>query len=181
MLNQYGLALVDAGMVGLEPQWTVKSNIAKVEAVARKHLKLDRNASCCVSHYAQGGFNKLYKVETEAGCFLMRVTQPVDPSHKTNSEVATTSFICESTDIPVPYIFTYDDSSNNKLGFEWIEMEMLPGSTLQTKWRKLSAEAKQNVVKEAANYQVQLFRHKFDAIGDLFLYPEDQRTSRGVP
>ena len=73
----------------LEPRWTREPDTAKIELIARKHFKLEQNTSCTVKLYAQGAFNKLYKVETESGNSLMRVTLPVDTSNKTNSEVAT--------------------------------------------------------------------------------------------
>jgi aminoglycoside phosphotransferase (APT) family kinase protein len=82
----------------------------------------------------------------------MRITLPVDPSNKTNSEVATNNFVRQNTDIPVPKIFAFDDSRDNELGFEWILMEMLPGATLERKWRKLSKDAKRDLVKQVAKY-----------------------------
>lgn len=180
MAKQDGLEWV-AGTFGLEPRWTAQPNIAKVELLARKHLKLEQNASCHVTFYAQGAFNKLYKIETEAGCSLMRVTLPVDPSNKTNSEVATMNFVRQNTDIPLPQIFAFDDSSENELGFEWILMEMLPGRTLRTKWRKLSEDAKRDLVKQVAKYQAQLFCHKFTAIGNIFVNLGDQPVSKESP
>jgi aminoglycoside phosphotransferase (APT) family kinase protein len=173
MINQNGLEWV-AETFGLEPRWTFEPDIAKVESIARKHLKVKENGFCQLSFYAQGAFNKLYKVETEAGCFLVRVTLPVDPFNKINSEVATINFIRQTTDIPVPQILAFDDTAENELGFEWILMTMLTGGNLRTKWRKLSQDSKQNLVKQIARYQAQLFRHKFSAIGNIFDTPESQ-------
>jgi aminoglycoside phosphotransferase (APT) family kinase protein len=181
MAKHHGLAWVDHDLYGLEPRWTVEPKIEKIESLARKHLKLEKKASCNVSFYAQGAFNKLYQITTEAGCFLMRVTLPVDPFHKTNSEVATTNFVRKNSGIPVPKIFAYNDSSENELGFEWILMELLPGATLQTKWRKFSVGLKRDLVKEVAQYQAQLFLNEFPAIGNLFYDPEEQCKSRASP
>ena len=180
MAKQLGLEWV-AGTFGLEPRWTAEPNITKVESLARKHLKLEQNASCNVTFHAQGAFNKLYKITTEAGYSLMRVTLPVDPYNKTNSEVATINFVRQNTDIPVPQILAFDDSSENELGFEWILMEMLPGGTLRTKWRKLSEEVKRELVKQVAKYQAQLFHHKFPAIGNNFISARDQPISKESP
>lgn len=99
-----------AGTFGLEPHWTTESNIAKVESLARKRPKLEQSDNCHVTFYAQGAFNKLYKIETEDGCELMRVSLPVDPRNKVNSEVATMDFVGRNTDIPVPRVFAFDDS-----------------------------------------------------------------------
>jgi hypothetical protein len=180
MIKQRGLEWV-AETFGLEPRWKEGPDIAKVEPVARKNLKLERDACCNVTFHAKGAFNRLYKVETETGCSLMRVTLPVDPSNKTNSEVATINFVRGITDIPVPRIYAFDDSSENEIGFEWIVMEMLPGATLKSRWRKLSMDTKGELVKQIAKYQAQLFRHKFPAIGNIFINPGDQLASREGP
>lgn len=179
MIKQDGLEWV-AETFGLEPRWSSEPDIAKVESISRKHLNLKENDFCHLSFYAQGAFNKLYKVEIEDGCFLVHVTLPVDPSNKTNSEVATINFIRQTTDIPVPQILAFDDSSENELGFEWILMSMLPGGNLRTKWRELSKDSKQNLVKQIAQYQAQLFRHKFSAIGNIFVIPEPRLRKRNL-
>ncbi|PQE05334.1 aminoglycoside phosphotransferase protein [Rutstroemia sp. NJR-2017a BVV2] len=179
MVKQYGLEWV-AETFGLEPRWTSEPDIARVELIARKHLKLQENTPCCVTFYAQGAFNKLYKVETGTGCSLIRITLPVDPSNKTNSEVATINFIRQYTDIPVPQILAFDDSSENELGFEWILMDMLPGATLRTKWRKFSQDVKQDLIKQIAKYQIQLFGYKFPAIGNIFITRENQLRENGL-
>lgn len=180
MAESHGLEWV-TGTFGLEPHWTAEPDIAKVELLARKHLKIEEKASCKVIFYAQGAFNKLYKIETEAGSSLMRVTLPVDPSNKTNSEVATIRFVQQNTDIPVPQILAFDDSRKNELGFEWILMEMLPGTTLRARWRKLPETAKRDLVKQVATYQAQLFRYKFSVIGNMFIKQEAQLTSTRSP
>ena len=156
-------------------------HIANVESLARKHLKLEQNAGCQVTFYAQGGFNKLYKIETEAGCFLVHVTLPVDPFNKTNSEVATITFVHLHTDIPVPQIIAFDDCSENELGFEYILMEMLPGETSRTRWRKLSGDAKRKLVKQVANYQAQLSCHRVNYIANWFARPGALSISKQSP
>ncbi|ESZ96404.1 hypothetical protein SBOR_3236 [Sclerotinia borealis F-4128] len=47
----------------------------------------------------------------------------VDPFNKTNSEVATINFICQTTDIPVPQILMFDDTGENELGISTCERE----------------------------------------------------------
>jgi hypothetical protein len=61
--KQDGLEWV-ATPFSLEYLWMIEPNIAEVELLARKHLKLEQNASCHVTFYAEGAFNKLYKIET---------------------------------------------------------------------------------------------------------------------
>lgn len=78
----------------------------------------------------------------------MRLILPVDQRNKSNSEVATIQIVLENTDIPPPKAFAFDDSSNNEVGFEWMLMEKLPGTTLKMKWRTMSLGAKKNLVKQ---------------------------------
>lgn len=98
----------------------------------------------------------------------------------TNSEVATMRFLRQNTDIPVPKVFVFDDSSDNELGFEWILMEILPGTTLENRWRKLSGQAKRDLVTQVTKYQTQLFRCRFSGIGNLQVTP-DEKVSTPVP
>ncbi|TGO28811.1 hypothetical protein BPAE_0023g00610 [Botrytis paeoniae] len=57
---------------------------------------------------------------------------------------------------------------------------MLPGENLRTKWRKLSENSIQNLVKQIAQYRIQLSRHKFPAIGNIFVVPEPQPVVRSI-
>lgn len=44
------------------------------------------------------------------------------PRLKTESEVATMSYLREKTTVPVPRIYHYDSNPYNRLGGEWILM-----------------------------------------------------------
>ncbi len=66
----------------------------------------------------------------------MRVTLPVDPIHKTLSEVATLGFVRAHTKIPVARVIALDASNNIDLGFEWILMERTVGSPLADSWEE---------------------------------------------
>lgn len=98
------------------PTWTIEPDISKIELLARKHLKIELSSRCDVTFYAKGAFNKLYKVETRSGNALVRVSLPVDPTIKTNSEVATIPFVRQNTNTPVPRILAFDDTRDNELG-----------------------------------------------------------------
>jgi hypothetical protein len=49
--------------------------------------------------------------------YLFRITLPVCPFYKTESEVATLKYIRINTDIPVATVVDWDSSANNDLGF----------------------------------------------------------------
>ena len=167
MVKQDGLEWIH-DTFGLEPRWTVEPKREIVESLARKHLTLDGDARCEVQFYAQGAFNKLYRVDTDNGAFLMRVSLPVDPHHKTMSEVATIKFVRQETEMPVPKIIAFDGSNDNDLGFEWILMELMPGQPLRKRWRKLPTRNKEELIKQLVHYQARLFQKKFEGIGNIY-------------
>lgn len=167
MPNQDGLEWVEATFC-FEPHWIKDPDICAISRIARKHLSYDESTPMEVSFYAQGAFNKLYKISTADTTCLIRVTLPVDPRYKTESEVATIEFVGQKTDMPVPRIIAFDTSNESELGFEWILMEMVPGVTLREGWRKMSWDAKEDIVKKLVKYQVQLFKHRFQKIGSIF-------------
>jgi hypothetical protein len=167
MPDQEGLEWVQTTFT-LEPRWTKDPDIDTISRISRKHLGHDEHVSIDVAFHAQGAFNKLYKVSVAGSDCLMRVSLPVDPHHKTESEVATIDFVRKETGIPVSYIIAFDSCNQNELGFEWILMEMMTGVTLGKLWRKISWESKEEIVKQLVKYQAQLFERRFESIGNIF-------------
>lgn len=167
MLNQDGLEWVEATF-GLEPHWTRDPDIRLISRIARKHLGFNEDVSLNAVFYAQGAFNKLYKISTADTTCLMRVSLPVDPRYKTESEVATIEFVRQNTSMPVPHIIAFDANNQNELGFEWILMDMMPGVTLRKGWRKMSWNAKEEIIRQLVKDQARLFEHRFQKIGNIF-------------
>ncbi|KAF4929544.1 Altered inheritance of mitochondria protein 9 [Colletotrichum viniferum] len=102
----------------------------------------------------------------------MRVSLPVDPGHKTRGEVATLRWLQHQTNIPVPQVFDFDDSNKNEIGFEWILMEYMPGTSADKRWRGMSMAQKTALVEKVAEYQVQILfprphEREFNTIGTL--------------
>lgn len=165
---------------GLEVHWTDDPNTKVIERLGRKYLELSDGNLCHVSFHAEGVYNKLYCVHCIYGDFVMRVSLPVDPHYKTQSEVATMRFVQQKTHMPVPRIVAFDDSNENELGFEWILMELMPGKPLREQWRKMSMQAKRDLVSCVARYQTQLsgITPKLAGIGSLFS-PLEQKSEVG--
>jgi hypothetical protein len=167
MSDRYGLEWVDVTF-GLEPRWTTEPDITIITQLARKHLSLDDTTPVNATFHKQGAFNKLYRISSDGPECLMRVSLPVQPRLKTESEVAAINFISQETSMPVPRILAFDSDSGNELGFEWSLMEMMPGVPLGKRWRKMSWVAKETIVRQLAGYQAQLFAKRFEKIGNLF-------------
>jgi aminoglycoside phosphotransferase (APT) family kinase protein len=179
MSNQDGLEWIEHLFHGLVPRWTKEPDIGTILRIARKHLGCDEEMPCEVTFHAEGAFNKLYRVSTSGADYMLRVSLPVDPHHKTESEIATIEHVRRETDMPVPHIMAYDSDNSNELGFEWILMEMMPGSTVYKRWRQMSWAAKEEIVRQCAKFQVQLFQKQFDKIGNIF--PHDGSGDRSGP
>lgn len=181
------------GSLDLQPRWEYEPSLEAVKAVCLQTLGITQGTPdyCTVSFLASGGFNKLYLVETtkqnqKKKC-VMRVSLPVDPHHKTIGEVTTLRWLRRHTTIPVPGVIGFDSSSDNKIGFEWIMMDFMPGVSAWYMWRKMSMAAKRTLVERLADYQVQLCKSSrpshgssgFSGIGTLKDASENEITGTG--
>ncbi|KAK4697900.1 hypothetical protein P7C71_g238, partial [Lecanoromycetidae sp. Uapishka_2] len=161
-----------------EAVWPREPDIDVIRSLARRHLVAElpahvEDALLQVSFFAEGGFNKLYQI-AYAGhhtSFLLRVALPIVPYYKTESEVATISFLRSNTSISVPRIFAWDSNRDNELTFEWILMEKIAGEPLWDLWRSISWKRKLELTEEIAGMIQQLRVHKFEGIGGLFYKP----------
>lgn len=151
----------DRDGLDLVPLWTREPSIEAIETVCRQRLQVSNNANCSISFHAEGAFNKLYVVRTDEQSLLIRISLPVCPHDKTRGEVTTLRWLAENTNIPVPKIVAFDDTSKNEIGFEWILMELMPGVTAYKQWRSLTMAQKVFLTQQIAEFQAQLFRHKF--------------------
>lgn len=143
-------------LFNLIPHWKREPSLKVIESACRQQLKVPAEHPCTVSFYAAGTFNKLYLIVCAEQSSLMRVTLPVSPHYKTRGEVATLTWVREHTDIPVPKVIAFEDSSDNAIGFEWILMELMPGAPAYRRWRTMSMEQKSAIAKRVAEFQVQL-------------------------
>ncbi|KAK0617783.1 phosphotransferase enzyme family-domain-containing protein [Bombardia bombarda] len=146
----------DSSGLDVEPRWAREPNIAAIERVCRRHLNAD---DCAVFFHTAGAFNKLYLVDTSSrGRFMMRVSLPVDPHNKTRGEVQTLQLVQRQTDIPVPKVVAFDDTSDNDIGFEWILMQLMPGRPVYYRWRRMTMQQKELLVSRVVDFQAQLYR-----------------------
>ena len=122
------------GIWGPEPRWPMDPDTSIIESLFRSRLQIPAKHNLIVTLLAQGAFNKVYTLITSDGDGLesqlpcvFHITLPVEPFYKTVSEVAMLSYIREHTSVPVPHIIAHNSTADNKLGFEWILMEKIPG------------------------------------------------------
>ena len=160
---------------GDTPVWPREPDIDTVRALARQHLQAEipvkiKHDLLDVSFFAEGGFNKLYQItyaEHETP-YLLRITLPVDPYLKTESEVATIAFLRAHTSVPVPRVVAWQSNRDNELDFEWILMEKIPGVPLCDVWRKVPWNRKLSLTDVLAGFTKEIQGHQFDEIGALY-------------
>lgn len=140
----------------LVPQWTRDVSIAAIESVCRPQLTIPSESPCTVVFHASGLFNKLYFVQCTRGPLIMRISLSVYPRHKTRAEVATLGWVRENTNVPAPKVFSFDDSNDNEIGYEWILMEFMQGTSTHKRWRTMSMEQKIRLTKRIATFQGEL-------------------------
>ncbi|MCJ1306293.1 hypothetical protein MMC08_009113 [Hypocenomyce scalaris] len=159
------------------PTWKTEPDTKLIEEVVRDHLNTCgfNSDAITVEYFAAGTHNKLYTINTTdaqtglpAEC-LFRVALPIYPWYKVESDVATTEFVRHFTDIPVPLIYAYDSSTNNKLGLEWMLMEKITGTPLEEAWPKINSDDQTRLTKKIAEWLDQLSSFAFDKIGSLYM------------
>lgn len=171
IVHQPGLQW-DATLWGSDPEWTEEPSISIIKKLVKRHLDLKEEPD--ISYFAEGALNKLYAFDCHKGRFIMRVTLPVAPGAKTDSEVATIAFIRKYTTIAVPQIVAHDSNLKNELGFEWIIMERFEAQPLDELWHQMSWLKKQLVVQQLALYWTELLSIRLSKIGSIHTANTDQ-------
>ncbi|KAI9668025.1 MAG: hypothetical protein M1821_000845 [Bathelium mastoideum] len=149
-----------------QPQWTMQP---KLSAIKYEVAKTTHNQHADVSFLAQGAFNKIYNVEAGKEALIIRVSLPVDPHYKTESEVATLNWVKHNTPLPVPDVVAYQPNrAETPVKFEWILETKVPGKLLGDAWHSMSYVAKERLVLQFAEYSRSVFRHQLRSIGNLY-------------
>lgn len=165
------------------PIWTSEPAISDIVSVASQalspYLQNQDPSSISVTFFAEGTFNKLYEITilNHKHRFLLRVTLPVDPFLKTESEVATLAFLRQKTSIPIPEVVAWCSTSRNTIGYEWILVKKVEGVPIEQKWRAMPLDAKIRLSEKLAAYAIELRALAFDKIGSLYFKNTDENSS----
>ena len=120
--------------------WLVEPNLAHLKETVAPYLHriAPESEDFKIEYLTQGGYNKVYTALTVGivprKAFIIRVALPTDPYYRVESDVATTELISCSKGIPVPIIYAYQSSADNKLGLEWMITEKINGKELHSAW-----------------------------------------------
>ena len=155
--------------------WLVEPNIAHLKEIVAPYLQriVPESEDFEIEYLTQGGFNKVYTAFTVGiapkTAFIIRVALPTDPYYRVESDVATTELVRCSTGVPVPIIYAYQSSQDNKLGLEWMIMEKINGKELHNAWLDWDYEAKLRLTKTMALWTSQLLRITSDKVGSVYM------------
>ncbi|KAG7285357.1 hypothetical protein NEMBOFW57_009983 [Staphylotrichum longicolle] len=123
-----------------------------------------------IKYFAKGTFNRLYSLtnSTWNKAYLFRVSIPVEPFFKTESEIATMEYVRRHTTMPIPRVIAFSSSDDNELGYEWILMEMMPGEPLRKLWPTMPDDARVRFFAELAVHTKQLVALRFSKYGNIY-------------
>jgi hypothetical protein len=141
------------------------SNIRKI--LARQFPEF---ADAEIQYFAKGTFNRLYSLTNPNWdkAYIFRVSIPVEPFFKTESEIATMEYVRRHTSMPIPRVIAFSSSDDNELGYEWILMEMMPGEPLRKLWPTMPDAARVELFAELAGHVKQLVALRFSKFGNLY-------------
>lgn len=83
------------------------------------------------------------------------------------SDIRAMKFIKERTDIPIPYIYGYDYSTQNKIGAPYVLMDFMGGDRVEDVWENWSEEKRLLCLSQCAESMRKLGRFGFNCIGVL--------------
>lgn len=161
----------------VQPHCIQDPEVSRIQQIARPYIKsIDPEAEIVsVDLLARGLFNLAYNITADNVAqgthheYIFRVSLPIWPYYKVESDVATTEFVRHSTSIPVPIIYAFDSNPNNNLGFEWMLMEKVQGTPLSKVWDNMKFDSKQSVIRKLASWMAELSRFEFSEIGSIFM------------
>lgn len=161
---------------GPEPRWAEdNANLRELLRAAETTLLLQGELThemvghCSIEFVAQDAFHRSYVVSTGQDDYVIRLTLPIVPNLKTESEVAMLEWVARHTGLTVPHIYDHESNPSNYLGIEFILMSKPRGKPLAALWRDLDFPAKEEIVRRIAAFASETFQKKTHRVGSLFI------------
>ncbi|KAI1856507.1 uncharacterized protein JN550_013769 [Neoarthrinium moseri] len=153
----------------VSPKWEWSPTIQSIEAALKSRIR--PNEQYNISPMRGGTCSKLYSVDYGGHEYVLKVTLPVAPRTKTESEVATMRWMRKNTNLSVPRVIQYDSSANNPIGCEWILMTRIEGRPLSSYWCEMEFGSKERIVMRIAEFTAHIYNHQFTGIGNIYPSP----------
>ena len=139
-----------------------------VEQIKCSFLSLGAHSQLYVVHGRRDPLEGERGVHLQHRQFVLRINIPMIPWYKTESEVATLTYVRLFTTIPVPRVVAYDNTTDNALRAEWILMERIPGKPYSEVQRQMTAGQKIEMARKVADWRLQLDGMSFSQRGSLY-------------
>ncbi|KAL4259966.1 Altered inheritance of mitochondria protein 9, mitochondrial [Pleurotus pulmonarius] len=164
-------AKADAAMHGAAP-FLVDRRVLKDVVTEKVGVDVGR-----ISFLSSGTFHKAYLITlADRSELVARVARRFMPRLKTESEVATMSYLRENTNIPVPTVYHYDSNPYNRLGGEYILMPKASGIPLSRVYHSMPYNELVKLLDNLAALIIPLFAHRFPQLGSLYFDSSANRT-----
>lgn len=125
------------------------------------------------SKSSSGAYNRVFLLTMDTGAeVIAKLPFPNSgpPRLTTASEVATMDYLRSRFGFPIPKVFTWDASSDNPVGWEYIVMEKIPGSIFALHSDEIAQSP--TIVSPLAKLQYDISSVFFSQFGSLY-YKED--------
>ena len=156
-----------------EDSWSDETPPLNLNYEALKHIVehfLPGSHGACVkiTTMRRGSFHEIRVLHFADGwSCIARFTRDYEMLQKTESELATMTYVRNNTTIPVPEVYLINHNENHAVGAAFVIMERLNGKTLCNIWRDIPLEHKLAVIEQLADVVWRLSEQKFDRIGSL--------------
>jgi hypothetical protein len=130
------------------------------------------NRNCIYARRLTGGaYNEIYllRFDTKPDCIARLSRDQAHPAAKFASEVATMKYVSQNTNIKVPKVYDWNNTTNNLIKIPYILMERLPGKHLYKVWDDLTFEKKKSVLSQIVDILLELTKCQFEEIGSLYI------------
>ncbi|KAH6693806.1 hypothetical protein F5X68DRAFT_187584 [Plectosphaerella plurivora] len=178
-----------------EYNWTAQIDedvAAEILNFIRKEYNLPIKKDTAVSYLGGGSYNKAFAFLTDCPpgeahglpkFLVLRIGWPLAPHAKLESEVATMTFARVEAGLPVPAVYWYDSSAQNKWKVEWSIMEFAEGTEYRNAAVLLdnpTCDTNKRLVEAIAEHCERLGDCRtFDQIGSLY-FAEHGRNTTGI-
>ncbi|KAB8259430.1 kinase-like domain-containing protein [Aspergillus pseudonomiae] len=156
-------------------------NVPELKRLAASSIRQKEEDVVAFEKLAEGGFNRSFLITMRDNFqFVARIPYPViqPKSLLIASQVATMDFL-RSHGLPVPEVYSYSASADNRAQPEYIFMELVQGQSLGDIWFDLSEKQRTKLIAKLVQLQSRSFALRFPASGSIY-YSSDLPGSNKV-
>lgn len=139
--------------------------IGTIQCVVGPHPKIGSRNAIYTAEFSEKGTARKHKwavlIPLRGRCYSNTEKSWLE------SDLRAMEFIKERTDIPIPYIYGYDHSTQNKIGTPYVLMDFMGGDRVEDVWGNWSEEKRLLCLSQCAESMRKLGRFGFNCIGVL--------------